>query len=52
MKLKGNGNSSYAGLRQPWMLALNISFWQCQTSLIHGLPENMIVKVMHIFQYF
>lgn len=33
-QLKRNGNSSYAGLRQAQMLALNISFWQCQTSLI------------------
>lgn len=50
MKLKRNGSSSYAGLTQPQMLALSTSFWQCQASLIQGSLENMIVKVMLIFQ--
>lgn len=51
MKLKRSGNSSCcAGLRQPLILTLSTSFWQCQTSLIQGFLQNTIVKVMHIFQ--
>lgn len=50
MKLKRNGNSSCAELRQPLILALSTSFCQCRNTLMQGFLQTMIVKVMHICQ--